>query len=59
MPFSGEYGIEDVSLSLPSVIGREGVLKRVPLPLPAEEEEALRKSAESVKAVLRGNGVIA
>ena len=59
MPFSGEYGIEDVSLSLPSVIGREGVLKRVPLPQPAEEEEALRKSAESVKAVLRGNGVIA
>jgi len=59
MPFSGEYGIADVSLSLPSVIGKEGVLKRVPLPLPAEEEEALRKSAESVKAVLRGNGVIA
>jgi L-lactate dehydrogenase len=57
-PLGGEYGIEDVSLSLPSVIGKDGVLKRIPLPLPAEEEELLHKSADSVKAVLRANGVI-
>jgi L-lactate dehydrogenase len=57
-PLGGEYGIEDVSLSLPSVIGKDGVLKRIPLPLPAEEEELLHKSADNVKAVLRANGVI-
>lgn len=57
-PLCGEYGIEDVSLSLPSVIGKDGVLKRIPLPLPAEEEELLHKSADSVKSVLRANGVI-
>ena len=57
-PLGGEYGIKDVSLSLPSVIGKDGVLKRIPLPLPAEEEELLHKSADSVKAVLRANGVI-
>ncbi len=57
-PLHGEYGIEDVSLSLPSVIGKGGVLKRIPLHLPAEEEEMLHKSADSVKSVLRANGVI-
>lgn len=57
-PFHGEYGIDNVSLSLTSVIGKDGVMKRIPLPLPAEEEAMLRKSAESVKSVLRANGVI-
>lgn len=57
-PLCGEYGIEDVSLSLPSVIGKGGVRKRVPLHLPAAEEEMLHKSADSVKAVLRANGII-
>jgi L-lactate dehydrogenase len=46
----GYYGIEDVYLSLPAVIGRKGVESVVHLPLDERETEALRKSA----LVLRG-----
>ena len=46
----GYYGIEDVYLSLPAVVGRGGVERVLHLPLDEQETEALRKSA----AVLRG-----
>ena len=46
----GYYGIEDVYLSLPAVVGRGGVERVLHLPLNEQETEALRKSA----AVLRG-----
>jgi L-lactate dehydrogenase len=59
MPLNGEYGLHNVALSLPSIIGRHGVEKRIPLPLANDEEELMQKSAESIQAVLRGNGVIA
>ena len=58
MPLQGEYGLHDVALSLPSIIGRHGVEKRIPLALPAAELELLQKSAASIQNVLRGNGVI-
>ena len=59
MPLNGEYGLHHVALSMPSIIGRHGVEKRIPLPLAKDEEELMQKSAESIQAVLRGNGVIA
>ena len=49
----GEYGINDVCLSLPSVVCREGISKRIDLKLSAEEEEQLRQSAEVIKAVCK------
>ncbi|MCR5756358.1 MAG: L-lactate dehydrogenase [Selenomonas sp.] len=58
MPFAGEYGLKDVALSLPSIIGRHGVEKRIALNLPADELELMQKSAESVKSVMRANKVI-
>ncbi len=42
---SDYYGIDDVYLSLPAVIGREGVERIVPLGLSAEEASGLRRSA--------------
>jgi L-lactate dehydrogenase len=42
---SDYYGIEDVYLSLPTVIGREGIVRIVPLGLSAEEASGLRRSA--------------
>ena len=39
------YGIDDVYLSLPAVIGRGGIERIVPLGLSAEEASGLRKSA--------------
>ena len=58
VPFTGEYGLTDVALSLPSVIGKNGVERRIPLHLTDEEIELLKKSAASVQEVLRGNGII-
>lgn len=46
----GYYDIEDVYLSLPTVVSRGGVERVLHLPLNEQETEALRKSA----AVLRG-----
>lgn len=58
VPFTGEYGLKDVSLSLPSVIGAKGVEKRLLLSLPEDELAKLEKSAQSVQAVLKDNSVI-
>ncbi len=48
----GEYGIEDVSLSLLNIVGRDGATNKVLLPLTDEETALLRKSADSLKAVM-------
>lgn len=47
----GEYGIRDVCLSLPAIVGREGVRRVLPVPLAPAEEEALRRSAEAIRAL--------
>ncbi|GAA4420415.1 malate dehydrogenase [Bremerella cremea] len=41
----GYYGIEDVCLSLPAVIGREGVAQVLSIALSAEEQQQLHRSA--------------
>jgi len=38
-----------VTLSVPSILGRAGVLRRLPLALSPEEREALRQSAEKLR----------
>ena len=58
MSLDGEYGLSDVSLSLPSVVGVNGVEKRLALPLPDDELEALHFSANSIKAVLKDTNLI-
>ena len=58
MPLHGEYGLKDVSLSLPSVIGKDGVVKRIAPVLTDEEVELLKKSAASVQEVLKDNNII-
>lgn len=57
-PLTGEYGLTDVSLSLPSIITSAGVLKRLPIHLPEAELKALHASAESIQAVLKANSLI-
>jgi L-lactate dehydrogenase len=46
------YGIDDVYLSLPAVIGRDGVERVVPLGLSAEEASGLRRSAELLRETI-------
>jgi len=51
---TGQYGISDICLSLPCVVGRRGVEKVIPIKLTPDEENALRRSAEAV----RGTGAV-
>ena len=52
----GQYGIRDVYLSLPSVIGRDGVGQVIAGPLGDDETSALQKSAEVLNENLRSLG---
>lgn len=51
---NGEYGIDDVCLSTLAIVGRNGIEGRVAAPLTEEECALLRKSADSLKAVISG-----
>lgn len=48
----GEYGIDDVCLSLLNIVGNKGVQGKVLLPLSDEEILALHHSADSLKSVI-------
>jgi len=49
----GEYGIDDVCLSIPVTVGIHGAGGRVPIPLEDAERQALVNSAETLKTCLR------
>lgn len=48
----GEYGIEDVCLSTLNIVGRNGLRGKILSPLTEEETALLKKSAESLRAVI-------
>jgi len=50
----GEYGIADVCLSLPAIVGRGGVQRVLPVPLAPGEVDALRRSAAAIRAAAAG-----
>ena len=45
----GDYGLKDVYIGLPAVLGRDGVKRIVELKLEKEEQDALNKSAASIR----------
>ena len=49
----GEFGIDDVALSMPSIVGADGFEVRVPISLNEEEHEKLIQSARTLKGILR------
>ena len=51
----GEYGIEGVCLSMPAIVGRDGIGDTLPIQLDDAEVEALKKSAATLKAILDEN----
>jgi L-lactate dehydrogenase len=53
----GQAGISDVCLSLPSIVDRLGVELVLPSPLSEDEVVGLRRSAETVKDVIRQLGL--
>jgi len=48
----GEYGLKDVCLSMPAIVGANGVENLIPLDLSMEEQEALLKSGQTLRQVL-------
>jgi len=53
---SGAYGMQDVCLSVPSVLGRSGVGQRLELPLTDAERESLLNSARVLRETLDSLG---
>jgi hypothetical protein len=49
-------GLDDVCLSVPAIVNRRGVEYPLPVPLSAEEEQGLKKSAEAIRSVVRRLG---
>ena len=48
----GEYGLSDICISLPAIVGRDGVECRVPISLDADEDAALKASADALRTVV-------
>ena len=51
--FSGEYGIDDVALSVPTKVGGDGIEKILEVPFSREEMKGLRNSADTLKEQIR------
>ena len=49
----GEFGISGVSLSIPAIVGRQGVERVVPIDLSPEEKKELIASADTLKKVIK------
>jgi L-lactate dehydrogenase len=48
----GEYGIEDICLSTPAIVGRQGVTQMIHAELPEQELKGLQNSANKLKESL-------
>lgn len=53
----GEYGINDIALSMPAIVGKSGVETHVPIQLNEMEIKDLKKSAETLQEVLAQNDI--
>ena len=49
----GEYGIKGIFLGVPALIGSNGIERVIELKLNKEESDALRKSADAIKELLK------
>lgn len=56
-PQADVVGVQDVTVSLPQLIGGQGVLATLPISLSAEETTALRTSARSVREAIESLGL--
>lgn len=50
---TGEYGLEDVCLSLPAIVNRKGIVKKIKMALSPEEEAGFRNSGQVLKELQR------
>lgn len=50
----GEHGVDGVVLSMPCVVGKDGIETKVPIHLSDQEEQQLRSSAKVLKEIVDG-----
>jgi L-lactate dehydrogenase len=48
----GEFGISDISLSMPAIVGVHGVENQIPIALDEEETDKLKSSAGTLKKIV-------
>ena len=48
---NGAYGIDDIALSMPAIVGKNGVETLVPINLNEQEKADLKKSADTLKSI--------
>ena len=48
----GAFGIDGVSISIPAIVGKNGIEADVPISLNDEEKSALLKSANALKSII-------
>lgn len=53
----GQYGVEGISLSMPVIVGRDGVETHVPINLSYEEASLLGQSAKTLRDILAQNDI--
>ncbi|MBR1854439.1 MAG: L-lactate dehydrogenase [Lachnospiraceae bacterium] len=53
----GEYGVEGIAISVPCMIGRDGVLAVKQMPLTDEEKETFQKSVDILKEIAGSVGI--
>ena len=46
------YGVEDVALSMPAIVGKDGIETLIPVRLSVDEQRKLRESAEILRGVI-------
>ncbi len=49
-----QYGIDDIALSMPAIVGHEGLETHVPIRLNKDEQSRLLASAQSLKEIVAG-----
>lgn len=54
---NGEFGIEGISLSMPAIVGKDGIECLVPIQLNEDEIKKLKHSSETLKKVLEQNQI--
>lgn len=53
----GEYGIKDIALSMPAIVGRDGIETHVPIQLNDNEIKRLQESAKTLQDILAQNNI--
>lgn len=50
----GQYGINDVFIGTPAVIGRNGIEQIIELPLSDDEAKSMKASSDELKKIIDG-----